>query len=408
MNCARQMVSLASGLILIALSPRATAQDWPQWRGPNRDDKVSGFTPPKTWPQEFHQKWKVTVGQAAATPALVGGKLYVFARLGENEVIQCLDAATGKEIWSNKYEVMAADGPASKHPGPRSSPAVAEGKVVTFGVRGTLSCLDAADGKLVWRKDDIRGWPMFYTSMSPLIIDGLCVAQVGSKTNGALIAYDLSTGAEKWRWSGDGTAYASPVAMSIGGAKLIVAETDKRIVAVNLADGKLAWEAPFLASGMGGYNAATPLVDGQTIIYTGSGRGTLAVELQKAGDTFTAKQLWANPGLAARFCTPVMKDGLIFGLSDKAGFYCLDAKTGQTAWSDPTQRGGFGSILDAGTALVALTPKSHLIVFQPSDKAYTEVASIKVADTATYSQPVLAGDRLFIEDQDSVTLWTLD
>jgi outer membrane protein assembly factor BamB len=408
MNNARLTVSLFSGLLLLSLGPSAPAQDWPQWRGPNRDDKVPGFTPPKTWPQEFHQKWKVSVGQADATPALAGGKLYVFARQDDNEVIQCLDAATGKAIWSNKYEAMAAEGPAAKHPGPRSSPTVAEGKVITLGVRGTLSCLEAADGKLVWRKNDIKGWPKFYTSMSPLVLNGLCVAQLGSSANGALVAYDLSTGAEKWKWSGDGPAYASPVVMSLGDTKLIVAQTDKRMVAVNAADGKLAWETPFAPSDMRGNNADTPIIDGQTILYTGSGRGTVAVQLEKQGDTFTAKQLWANTELSPRFCTPVLKDGLLYGLSDKAGFYCINAKTGQTAWSEPTSRGGFGSILDAGSALIALTPKSHLIVFQPSDKAYTEVASIKVADSDTYAQPVLAGDRLYIEDQDSVILWTLD
>lgn len=408
MNDAQHSVSLVSSLVFLTLVAAAAAQDWPQWRGPNRDDKVPDFTPPKTWPQEFHQKWKVAVGQADATPALVGGKLYVFARQDESEVIQCLDAATGNAIWSNKYDVMPATGPAGKHPGPRSSPTVAEGKVVTLGVRGTLSCLNAADGKLLWRKDDVRGWPMFFTAMSPLVTDGLCIAQLGAKTNGVIIAYDLSTGDEKWRWTGDGPAYASPVVMSLGGAKLIVTQTDKRIVAVNLADGKMVWEAPFAPSGMGGNNAATPIIDGQTIIYTGSGRGTIAVELQKQGDTFTAKQLWSNTEVSPRFCTPVLKDGLLYGLSDKAGFYCINAKTGQTAWTEPTARGGFGSILDAGGALLALTPKSHLIVFQPSDKAYTEVANIKVADTDTYSQPVLVGDRLFIEDQNSVTLWTLD
>jgi outer membrane protein assembly factor BamB len=408
MNVAKRMVSLASGLILITSIVRAPAQDWPQWRGPNRDDKVSGFTPPKSWPQEFHQKWKVSVGQADATPALVGDKLYVFARLDENEAIQCLDAATGKEIWSNKYEAKAADGPAGQHPGPRSSPTVAEGKVITLGVRGTLSCLDAGDGKLVWRKNDIRGYPRFYTAASPLVINGLCIAQLGATTNGTLVAYDLSSGDEKWKWAGDGTAYASPVIMSIGDTKLIVTTTDKRIVAVNAADGTLAWEAPFKPSGMG-VNTATPIVDGQTIIYTGLGRGAVAVQLEKQGGSFTAKQLWANTDLSPRFCTPVLKDGLLFGLSDKAGFYCINAKTGQTAWNEAnTDRGSFGSILDAGSELIALTPKSHLIVFQPSDKAYNEVASIKVADSATYSQPVLAGDRLFIEDQDSVTLWTLD
>jgi outer membrane protein assembly factor BamB len=408
MNNARHAVSFLSGLIPIVLAAAAPAQDWPQWRGPNRDDKVPGFTAPATWPQEFHQNWKVSVGQADATPALAGGKLYVFARVDENEVLQCLDAATGNALWSNKYEVMAATGPAAKHPGPRSSPTVAEGKVVTLGVRGTLSCLDAADGKLLWRKDDVRGWPQFFTAMSPLLANGLCIAQLGSKTNGVIIAYDLSTGAEKWRWSGDGPAYASPVIMSVGDAKLIVAQTDKRVVAVNLADGKLAWEAPFVPSGMGGGNMATPIIDGQTIIYTGVGRGAVAVQLEKQADAFTAKQLWANTEMSPRFCTPVLKDGLLYGLGDKTGFYCINAKTGQTAWSEPTARGGFGSILDAGSVLLALTPKAHLIVIQPSDKAYTEVASIKVADSDTYAQPVLVGNRLFIEDQTSVTLWTLN
>ena len=158
-----------------------------------------------------------------------------------------------------------------------------------------------------------------------------------------------------------------------------------------------------------GVNCATPIADGQTLIYTGTGRGAVAVQLEKQGDAFVAKQLWANPDLSPRFSTPVLKDGFLYGLSDKAGFYCVNAKTGQTAWSEAnTHRGGFGSILDAGSTLVALTPKSHLIVIEPSDKAYTEIANIKVADSDTYSEPVLAGNRLFIEDQDCVILWTTD
>jgi outer membrane protein assembly factor BamB len=408
MKNAKNMVFLIAGITTFAFSLRAPAQDWPQWRGPNRDDKVSGFTPPKAWPKELHQKWKVTVGQADATPALVGDKLYVFARENDNEVIQCLDASNGKVIWTNEYETLPADGPAREHPGPRSSPTVADGKVVTLGVRGTLSCLDAANGKLLWRKNDIRGFPKFYTASSPLVVNGLCVAQLGSPTNGAVVAYDLSSGAEKWKWDGDGPAYGSPVLMTVGDTRLAVIQTDKRIVALNAADGKLAWEAPFKPAGMG-VNTTTPIVEGQTMIYAGLGRGATAVTLEKQGDAIVGKQLWNNPELSPRFATPVLKDGFLYGLSDKAGFYCINAKTGQTAWSEAnSQRGPFGSILDAGSELVALTPKSQLIVFEPTDKAYTEIASVKVADSATYAQPVLAGNRVFIEDQDSVTLWTLD
>ena len=130
---------LAAGIV--------SAQDWPQWRGANRDGKATGFTAPATWPKELKQEWKVTVGPGDSTPALVGDKLFVFTRDGAEEVILCLNAADGKEIWRDKYPAPAVTGAAGRHPGPRSSPTVADGKVVTLGVGGTVSCLDAGIGQ---------------------------------------------------------------------------------------------------------------------------------------------------------------------------------------------------------------------------------------------------------------------
>ena len=389
------------------------AQDWPQWRGPNRDAKVTGFNAPKTWPKDLTQKWKATVGQGDATPALVGDKLYIFARQDTDEVTLCLDAATGKELWQEKYPSQGATGPASGHSGPRCSPAVADGKVVTLGVRGTLSCLDAASGKKLWRKDDFSGaWPRFFTASSPVIVDGVCIAQLGGPGNGAIVAYDLATGEEKWKWTGDAPAYASPVLMTVDGVKVVVTETEKNLVALGAADGKLVWQAPFAAQGMA-YNAATPIVDGQTLIYTGQGRGTKAVKIEKQGDTFAAKELWSNTDNSVQFNTPVLKNGLLFGITQRNEFFCLNSQNGQTAWTAPGMQGGgrgrdgYGSIIDAGTVLVALTPKSQLIAFEPSDKEYKELASIKVADKETYAYPVIAGNRVFVKDQDSLTLWTI-
>src|SRR5216684_225845 len=135
---------LTAGVILawvmILSTNLLSAQDWPQWRGPNRDAKVASFKAPKAWPKELNQKWKVTVGNGDATPALVGDKLYVFTLQDGHEITRCLDASTGKEIWQDKYEAKGATPPAGgPHEGPRSSPAVADGKVVTLGVRGKLS-----------------------------------------------------------------------------------------------------------------------------------------------------------------------------------------------------------------------------------------------------------------------------
>src|SRR5580700_2996440 len=118
----------------------ARAQDWPQWRGPNRDGKARGFEAPKTWPKELTKKWSVKVGNGVASPSLVGDKLYVFTREGDDEVIRCLNAADGKEVWQDKYPSPAVRGGAASFPGPRSSPTVADGKVFTMGAAGILSC----------------------------------------------------------------------------------------------------------------------------------------------------------------------------------------------------------------------------------------------------------------------------
>src|SRR5688572_22342533 len=120
---------LLSGIALFTAG-HTSAADWPQWRGPNRDAKVTDFKPPQTWPKQLTQKWRITVGEGVATPALVGDKLYVFSRQNNNEILRCLDANSGKELWQDKYESQGATGPASGFSGPRSSPAVGDGKVV--------------------------------------------------------------------------------------------------------------------------------------------------------------------------------------------------------------------------------------------------------------------------------------
>lgn len=394
----------------VTLCNTAFAQDWPQWRGANRDAKVIGFNAPKTWPKELAQKWKVAVGSGDATPALVGDKLYVFSRQEGDEVVRCLEAASGKELWQDKYPTDAISGPdSSVHGGPRSSPAVVDGKVLTLGVSGTVSCLDAATGKVNWRKNDFPGaWPRFHTAMSPIIVGGLCIVQLGKDSDGAVVAYELASGEQKWKWTGEGPGYASPVLMSVGDTKLIITETSKSIVGLDARDGKLLWQAPYAPQGMA-HNAATPIVDGQTVILCGQGRGARAVKIEKQGDSFSSKELWNNTENSVQFNTPVLKNGLLFGLSQRGNFFCINAESGKTLWSDPSGgRGGFGSLVDAGPVLLGLTSKGQLTAFEPSDKQYNELTSLKVSDKQTYAYPVLAGNRLFVKDQDSVTLLAIE
>lgn len=385
------------------------AQDWPQWRGPHRDGVVHGFTAPQEWPKELTPQWKTTVGTGCATPALVGDKLFVFARQGDEEVILCLNAADGKQLWADKYVAKPVTGAASRHPGPRSSPAVAEGKIVTLGVSGIVSCL-SVDGKLLWRKDPFPNVvPRFFTAMSPIIVDGLAIVHVGGQGNGAIIAFDLTTGDEKWRWGEEGPEYASPALMTVDGVKQVVTLTEKGIVGIATSDGKLLWQLPFAPANRS-YNAATPIIDGRTVIYMGAGRGIKAVKIEKKGEGLAASELWSNPDIAPQYNTPVLRDGFLFGLSDRGNLFCVDARTGKTAWIDETSRdrGGFGATVDVGSCLLVLPSSSELIVFKPSEKAYAEVAKVKVSDTPIYAHPVMAGNRIIVKDQETVAMLTIN
>jgi outer membrane protein assembly factor BamB len=448
MKIRNRSISAALGFAVLLGAGKAIAQDWPQWRGATRDGKVEGFVAPKDWPKELTKKWSTAVGLGGATPALVGDKLYVFSRDGGDEVMRCLNVADGKEIWSDKYPSKAATGMSGAHPGPRSSPAVADGKVITFGVMGILSCLDASNGKVLWRKDDVKAVPQFFTGTSPMIVDGMCVIQLGGRANGTLVALDLATGNEKWKWSGDGPAYASPVLMTVDGSKQIVTMTERGLVGVAAADGKLLWQSAGQAAagagpggaapggggpggagpggggpgggrgrggggmggGMGGrgYNAVTPVVDGAMVIITGQGKGTRAVKIEKNGDAFVAKDVWSNPQIGAQFCTPVLKDGLLYGLSDKGTLFCLKASTGETAWTDTGRHTAYGAMLDVGPVVLTLPSNAELIAFKPSDKGFEELAKIKVSSGETYTYPVMAGNRVFIKDKDAVTMYTID
>jgi outer membrane protein assembly factor BamB len=470
----------------------AAGKDWPQWRGPNRDARAIGFHAPETWPAELTQKWKVTVGDGVATPAVVGDRVFVFTRVGGNEVIRCLNAENGEQIWQDEYEADSPRGGAGRYPGPRSSPSVAHGKVVTIGVQGALCCYDAQTGKQLWRKDEFNNEvPMFNVGSSPIIVDSLVVAQLGGEDNGGIVAFDLASGQEKWRWDEDFPAYSSPVAMTIDGKNVIVAVTNENLVAIGASDGKTVWEIPYQQGGR--YNTVTPIVAGDTLIVAGPGSGLTGLKITGQGDQPDVQRVWRNDENSLQFNTPVLKDGLLFGLTGAGQLFCVNTQSGETAWSVPLvpqaepqpreegnvdntrgshapvalvqfaqqeerpqqdrddrrgfqrdrrrgegrgqfgegrgrfggrggrggRRGGgssgYGSVVDAGSVLLALNPAGQLVVFSPSDEAYTEVARYKVAEGSTdeanigpYAYPVAVGNAIYIKDRESIARWDVN
>jgi outer membrane protein assembly factor BamB len=458
MNRILRLSGLTIACVALAVN-FAAAQDWPQWRGANRDAHATGFKPPQAWPKELTKKWTVEVGDGVSTPSLVGNRLFAFAMKDGKETIYCLDATTGKEIWQDGYKMSGATGGAAGFAGPRASPTIVDGKVITLGVKGTLSCLDAnADqAKTLWYNEDYNGVPIFCTSSSPIVVDGLCIAQLGSERDGVVAAFDLSNGKQKWKWDG-GPSYASPALLELDGQKVIVAVTDQNLVALN-TKGEELWKINYR---QGRYNAATPIISGDAIIIAGPNNGMTAVKLVKKDDKFKTEEIWRNTKNSVIYNTPVVRDGWLYGLSTVNSLFCISAKSDETAWSAPLGRtaeegrprdeaqaqdrgpgerregdrgpgpgqggnrgfggggrgfgggmrggggGGYGSVVDAGSVLFALNPTGNLVVFEPNEKEFKQLASYKVAEGSTYAYPVIAGNRIYIKDKNNVTLWTVE
>ena len=239
--------------------------------------------------------------------------------------------------------------------------------------------------------------------MSPIVVDGRCIVHVGDGTNGTVIAFEVSTGQAKWSWRGDGPANSSPVIMTVRGKRQLVTLTAKNLIGLDLGNGTLLWQMPFEAA-QG--NNTTPVVDGATVIYTGQGKGLFAVKIEPQGEGFAAIPLWTNKQFGARFTTPILKDGVLYGYNN--GFFCISAQTGATLWTDNTKRGQSAAMLDAGTVILALALNGELVAFKPSNTEYTELARIKVASTETWAHPVIAAKRVFIRDSDTVGLWAFE
>lgn len=395
-------------ILIILSSKNSYSQDWPQFRGIGRDNKVTGFKTPSAWPADLKQEWKVTVGSGDATPVLVGKKIYLITRQGGDEVILCLNATTGKEIWRNNYPAPVVTGPDASHGGPRSTPSFADNKIVTLGIAGVLSCFDASTGKILWRKEEMTNTTSdSWAAMSPLIIDGLCIVSDGKKDTGIVVAYNLNTGNEKWKWNGEGPSSSSPSIMTIDKTKQLVLLTEKNLIGLSLADGKLLWQVPAPVQKRY-FSAVSPYINGQIIYYSGLGTGTNAIKVSKQGDKFVTEELWSNTGTGAKFNTPVLKDGFLFGFTDQKRIYCINASTGATSWIDNAVSSDFGSIVDCGSTLIGLTSTGNLIVLKPDSKAYTEIVKYKVSDTPIYSYPIVAGKMIYIKDAESLMMYGIN
>lgn len=401
-----------SAALLSSISLKA---DWPQWRGPNRDGLVKGVANPATWPKTLKEEWKITVGLGHASPVEANGKIYMFARQGEAEVLLCLDAVTGKEIWKSVpqpivYEMHEAAKGHGK--GPKSTPIVSNGIVYTFGISGVLSAHDANTGKLKWQREFSKDYPktspLFGTSMSPLVDSGLVIAHVGGHDKGALTAFDAQTGATKWSNAMDGPAYASPIIVTLAGARQIVTFMQRDLVGVDFATGKLLWKLPSKTQYDENINTVVAYKD--LLIFSREEQGLAAIRLTKPGTEIVPQQVWVNKEAELYMNSPVLQGNTLYGMTarQKGQFFAVDAVTGKTVWQSPGRMGENAAILNlSDKVILLLTNEAKLIVQAADGKTYSPVAEYTVAASPTWAHPLVLGRRILIKDETSLTSWAI-
>jgi outer membrane protein assembly factor BamB len=388
----------------------AQSQDWNQWRGAARDG-ATRVVLSKAWPERPTQVWKVTAGIGHSSPVVAGGRVFLMSRVGEQEVITAYDAATGKQVWREAYDAPYTVNPAatSHGKGPKSTPTVDRGRVYALGISGTLSALDAATGKVAWRHDFKKMFPStspdYGASMSPIVDGEMVIAHVGGNKNGALIAFDRTSGAQKWSWTGDGPAYASPIIATFGGTRHLITQTQTNVVGLSPADGKLLWQIPFKTEYA--QNIITPVVTNGMLIYAGLSMSTSAVRLVNEGGAWKPQPVWQNADIPMYMSSPVVANGVLYGLThrNRGQFFAVDVKTGTTLWTSPPRQAENAALAVAGDLIVATTTEGEFVVMRQNAKAFHLVKKYTVAQSPIWAHPAFAANGVLIKDAETLSLW---
>lgn len=403
-----------AALFLSAVAGSVCA-DWPQWRGPNRDNRVADARLPEKWPDQAPEPlWQKEVGEGYSSPVIAGGKLYIMARQDKDkEVCLCLDAQTGETIWDHAYDAPYKPHPAARSAGsgPKSTITIDGDRIYCLGIAGMFHCLDAKNGKSLWKHDfqneywgvdrDDDGYDTWATycgaSCSPLVVDGYVVVSVGGKKAGAFAAFDRRTGEIAWKALEDRASYASPIVAEPAGVRQVIGFTGLRMVGLNPQNGKLFWEHPVKVAYE--QTIVTPVVWKDHVIVCAESTPTVALKIDKKDGKPVMSEAWRNKDLKSYMATPTIAGDALYGLDESGRLVCINLADGKTRWSD----GRFGQyvcILAAGKQLLVLGAGGELTVVAADPKEYKQLARLRLSKAGeTWANPALLGSKLYIKDK---------
>jgi outer membrane protein assembly factor BamB len=387
------------------LAAQRSPRDYPQWRGRDRDGSASAFVEPKAWPDHLTRRWKVEVGNGYATPIVIGNSVFAFARRDGNEVMAALDAATGKELWKTAYPApyVLISAAAAHGMGPKATPLFYNGKLYSVGNSGIVSAFEAATGRLLWQKPAPSNQETYGAAVSPVADKDVVIVHAGDA--GFLTALDADSGEVRWRWDGDAPAYASPIVVDIGGRRQVVSITDRYVVGLSRTDGTVLWQRPSPR-----LMHISPVLYDDTIIVSARRDGLTAFRPINRDGAWTTEVVWETNEVSLFLSNPVLVDDLLFGLSERASgqFFALDAHTGKVPWLGPPRQATNTAVVKAGVLLFLLNDNGELIVARGSRSGLELVKRYVVSGSATWAQPAISGNRVFVKDVSSLALWTVN
>ena len=401
------------GLVLVAAAAWCPAADWPRWRGPAGTGHVpEGVPVPKTLPAKPEVLWRVRIGFGLDSPVVSGGKVFYLDNQKGRVMVHAAEAGSGKAVWSVPLDEVFKD--AQSAPGPRCTPVVDGERVYVQSCRGEFRCLDAADGKTVWRVHFVRDFGAeFFGERGPAVgasrhgycgspvVDGdRVIVGVGGRKGASVVCFEKRTGKVVWKSQDDVPGYSGPVVATIGGVKQVISFTAEAVIGLDIADGKLLWRVPVKTRL--GRHATTPVVSGDRVMVASHQAGLIGIRVARQGEGFRAETAWVDKGAPINFASPVLVGDHLYGLGRGKALVCVDVRTGKRAWTESNFfsgmiRRGYASFLVTGGNLLVLAEGGQLLLVA-ADPAECRLLGRTDLCGQNWCTPAYADGKLYVRD----------
>jgi len=397
-------------VVIVLWTCSVHANDWPRFLGPMQDNTSAEADVWLDWPESGPpERWRVKVGNAYSAPSVAQGKLVVFHRRGNEEIVACLDPMTGQSLWESAYPTRYEDRYGYNN-GPRAAPLIDKERVFTMGAEGVLSCFELLTGKEVWQRHVYRDYAIdqgfFGAGTPPIPYENLVLINAGS-AQGGIMAFDMTTGKTVWKATAYEASYSAGVIQVIQGKPTALFLTRDAFVGLSPDTGVVLFEYPFRSRLHESVNAASPVVH-QDEVFLSATYGVGAALLRVHPDRI--EEIWRdNRAMENHWSTSIRVGDYVYGVHGRhesgSAFRCMAWADGSVRWDAP--RGlGRASFIRAGDRFIAIGERGDLAVIRISPEAYQEERRIKVLDYPCWTPPVLSHGLLYLRNEN--TLLCLD